>query len=75
MQNNINFIKTLHSKIQYFSREQRVVLFDNLIPYEALDEENGIYLIGKNHDTLKIQVIITPFSQAFTQDSPPLDFK
>lgn len=74
-QNNISFIKTLHTRIQYFSREHRVVSIDNLIPYEALDEVDSAYLFGQKHDTLKIQVIITPFPQSITQDSPPLDFK
>lgn len=74
-QNNIIHIKTLHTRTSYFSRETRVINFDNLIPFEELDTDNSIYLIGKNRDNIRIHVIILPFPQSITQDSPQFEFK
>lgn len=74
-QNNIVHIKTLHTRTSYFSRETRVINFDNLIPYEELDTDNSIYLVGKDRDVIRIHVIILPFPQSITQDSPPFEFK
>lgn len=74
-QSNISYLKTLHTRIQYFSRENRALVIDNLIPYEELDLDKSMYLLGKNRDVLKVLVIITPFPSSITQESPPLDFK
>jgi hypothetical protein len=74
-QSNVNYSKTIHSRIQYFSREHRAVVFDHLIPFEELDIDNSSFLLGKKHDTIKVIIIIIPFHQSSTQDSPPLDFK
>lgn len=75
IQNNIMHIKTLHMRTGYFSKENRVLNFDSLIPYEELDTDNSIYLIGPNRDTLRIHIIILPFPQSITQDAPSFEFK
>lgn len=75
LQKNITHIKTLHTRTSYFSRENRVINIDNLIPYEELDTDNSVYLTGPNKDTLRIHVIILPFPQSITQDSPSFEFK
>lgn len=74
-QGQVDYLKTLHTRIQYFSREHRALVIDNLMPFEEISVDKSSYLIGRNHDTLKIIVVITPFHQSTTHESPPLDFK
>jgi hypothetical protein len=74
-QNNLTHIKKLHTRICYFSRENRVVNIDNLIPYEELDMDNSIYLTGENRDTVRVHVVIMPFHQQLTQESPLFELK
>lgn len=74
-QNNVTHIKTLHTRTSYFSRENRVINIDNLVPYDELSMDRSLYLIGKDHDTVKISVIITPMTQGLAQDQPSFEFK
>jgi len=75
MQNKITHIKTLHTRTSYFSRENRVINIDNLVPFEELATDMSPLMIGENRDTFKIHVIITPMHQNYTQDSPTFEFK
>jgi BTB/POZ domain-containing protein 17 len=74
-QNNVTFFKALHTRTNYFSRENRVVNIDNLVPYDELSTDRSVYLIGKDRDTVRINVIITPMQQGLTQDPPEFEFK
>lgn len=75
IQNNVTHIKTLHSRTAYFSRENRVINIDNLVPYDELSTDRSVYLIGNDHDTVKIHVIICPLQQGIARDSPNFEFK
>jgi BTB/POZ domain-containing protein 17 len=74
-QNNVTHIKTLHTRTNYFSAENRVINFDNIVPYDELSTDRSLYLIGKDHDNVRIHVIITPMTQGLAQDSPSFEFK
>lgn len=74
-QNGVTHIKTLHTRTNYFSQESRVVTFDNLVPYDELSCDRSLYLIGQEHDTFRIHVIILPLQQGLTQEPPSYEFK
>lgn len=74
-QNNFVYFKTLHTRLNYFSRENRVVNIDNLVPYDELSMDRSLYLLGKDHDTVRVHVIITPMNKGLAQDEPSFDFK
>lgn len=74
-QNNVTHIRTLHTRTNYFSRENRVINIDNLVPYDELSNDRSLYLIGKDRDTVRIHVIITPLQQGLAQDPPSFEFK
>lgn len=75
IQKNITHIKTLHTRTGYFSRENRVINIDNLVPYEEFSTDSSLYLIGANRDMVRIHVIITPLSTGLAQDAPAFEFK
>lgn len=75
IQNNVTHTRTLHTRINYFSRENRVINIDNLVNYDELSTDRSLYLIGNNRDTVRINVIIMPLQQGLTQDPPSFDFK
>lgn len=75
IQNSVTHIKSLHTRTNYFSRENRVINIDNLIPYDELSTDRSLFLIGSNRDTVRIHVIITPMQQGLTQDPPNFEFK
>jgi BTB/POZ domain-containing protein 17 len=75
IQNNVNHIKSLHTRTAYFSRENRAINFDNVVPYDELSTDRSVFLIGNNRDTVKIQVIIVPMQQNLVQESPTFEFK
>ena len=74
-QNKVVHFKTLHTRLNYFSLENRVVNIDNLVPFEELSMDRNLYLLGKDHDKVWIHVIITPMTQGLAQDEPNFDLK
>lgn len=74
-QNNVVHYKTLHTRLNYFSKECRVVNFDNLVPYDELSTDRNLYLLGKDCDKVRIHVIITPMAHRLAQDEPSFDLK
>lgn len=78
VQNNINHIRTLHERTQYFSREQRALNIDDMIPFEelALSSINlSPHLVGTNRSNLLLHVIIAPMGPHTCRDAPPFEFK
>lgn len=74
-ENNVTHIKTLHTRTNYFSRENRVINIDNLVPYDELSTDRSLFLIGEKNNTVRIHVIIMPLQQGQTHDSPNFEFK
>jgi hypothetical protein len=74
-QRDITYCKSVHTRIAYFSRQNRVVNIDNLIPFDEIASEDSIYLLRKRRDMIQVRVVILPFPQAITQEAPEYSFK
>lgn len=72
-QNNITHIKTLQTSTECLSKKNQVVILEHLVPYDELSDRS-VYLIGKDRDTARIQVVITPMKMGLTRDSPDFEF-
>uniref|UniRef100_A0A1B0GLD6 BTB domain-containing protein n=2 Tax=Lutzomyia longipalpis TaxID=7200 RepID=A0A1B0GLD6_LUTLO len=78
VQNQITHIRTVHERVHYFSRSNRVLNIDNLLPYEELELcsiKLSPHLTGDDRDTLTIQVIIAPMGPYVCHETPAFDFK
>lgn len=78
VQNKIPHIRTVHVRTHYFSIANRVLNIDNLLPYDELELSSiklSSHLIGKDRNTLSIQVIIAPMGPFSCNEAPELDFK
>lgn len=77
VQNEITHIRTVHERTHYFSKQNRVLNIDNLLPYGELEMSSiklSPHLIGENRDTLNIQVIITPMGPHVCSEAPAFEF-
>lgn len=77
VQNEIEHIRTVHERTHYFSRQNRVLNIDNLLPYGELEMSSiklSPHLTGENRDTLHIKVIITPMGPLVCSEAPSFDF-
>lgn len=76
IQNNIVYCKTVFVRVQYFSQDERVLIINNLLKYEELELSSvnlSPYLIGPNHDTLDLSVIIIPLSDLSCSVAPKFE--
>lgn len=78
VQNNIKHVRTVHVCTSYFSKSNPTLNIDNLIPYDEL-ELSAIklspHLIGKDRNTLSLQVIIVPMGNFTCHETIPFEFK
>lgn len=78
VQNKIQYIRTVHIRTHYFSKVNRVLNMDNLLPYDefALSSVKlSSHLIGNDRNKLSLQVIIAPMGPYICHDTPPFEFK
>ncbi|GAB0089292.1 BTB/POZ domain-containing protein 17 [Sergentomyia squamirostris] len=78
VQNQITHIRTVNERIHYFSRTNRVLNIDHLLPYEELELcsiKLSPHLTGDERNTLTIQVIIAPMGPYVCHETPAFDFK
>jgi len=77
IQSQINYVRTVHIRVQYFSQEENVLIIDNLLPYGELELSSvnlSPYLVGQQRDTLDLSVIIIPLSDMSCSITPKFDF-
>ncbi|CAH0553089.1 unnamed protein product [Brassicogethes aeneus] len=67
MQGGVEHVMEVKEKIFHFTDQDKVMNFDNLIPYEDLNKmattsDNWVspYLVGPNRDQLKLNLVIAP---------------
>ncbi|KAG4080248.1 hypothetical protein HA402_010740 [Bradysia odoriphaga] len=78
VQNKIPHIRTVHVRTHYFSKENRILNMDNLLPYDELALSSiklSSHLIGNERNTLSLQIIIAPMGPYVCNDTPPFEFK
>lgn len=78
VQNKIPHIRTVHVRTHYFSKENRILNMDNLLPYDELALSSiklSSHLIGNERNTLNLQIIIAPMGPYVCNDTPPFEFK
>jgi len=78
VQNKIPHIRTVHVRTHYFSKENRILNMDNLLPYDELALSSiklSSHLIGNERNTLSLQIIIAPMGKYVCHDTPPFEFK
>lgn len=78
VQNKIPHIRTVHVRTHYFSKENRILNMDNLLPYDELALSSiklSSHLIGNDRNTLSLQIIIMPMGPYICNDTPPFEFK
>lgn len=71
-------MRTVHVRTHYFSRVNRVLNMDNLLPYEELELSSirlSSHLIGAERNQLSLQVIIAPMGAHVSHDTPAFEFK
>lgn len=77
IQNKITYVRTVYVRVQYFSKDENVLIIDNLLPYEELELSSvnlSPYLIGSQYDTLDLSVIIIPLSELSCSIAPKFEF-
>lgn len=77
LQSKITYVRTVYIRVQYFSQDENVLIIDNLLPYDELELSSvnlSPYLIGQQHDTLDLSVIIIPLSDLSCSITPKFDF-
>lgn len=75
-QKKITYVRTVYIRVQYFSRDENVLIIDNLLPYEELELSSvnlSPYLIGPQYDTLDLSVIIIPLSELSSSIAPKFE--
>lgn len=78
VQNEIAHVRTVHERTSYFSKQNRVLNIDHLLPYGELEMSSIMlspHLIGDNRNTLRIQVVIIPMSRFVCHEVPLFEFK
>lgn len=77
VQNNIKHVRTVHVSTSYFSKNNPTLNLDNLLPYDELELSTiklSPHLIGKERNTLSLQVVIVPMGMYACTDTVPFDF-
>uniref|UniRef100_A0A182K4M6 BTB domain-containing protein n=1 Tax=Anopheles christyi TaxID=43041 RepID=A0A182K4M6_9DIPT len=75
MMNEQEYVRNCHVRMAYFSYDQRVLNIDNLIPFEELQmgtRKYSQYMVGVEHNTIKIKVVIVPLNRFSNLFAPPL---
>lgn len=64
MQNGIEYVHEVVVRQAIFSLSQKIINFDNLVPFEMLNPTNtkSPYFVGPENNTVKIKIIVTPNS-------------
>lgn len=78
VQNNIKHVRTVHVCTSYFSKSSPTLNIDNLLPYDELELSTiklSPHLIGKERNTLSLQIIIAPMGTYACNDTVPFEFK
>lgn len=78
VQNQIPHVRTVHMRTHYFSRVNRVLNMDNLLPYDELALSSiklSSHLIGAARNQINLQVVIAPMGPYVCDETPPFEFK
>lgn len=78
VQNHIQHVRTVHVRTHYFSRINRVLNMDNLLPYDELELSSiklSSHLVGEKRNQLQLQVIIAPMGVHVSHETPAFEFK
>nr|CAD7266037.1 unnamed protein product [Timema shepardi] len=84
VQANVEHIMKVVERNHRFSRDDMVLNFDDLIPFDELNkplvemlgsEQTSPYLSGRNRDILKIHIVVAPLTDICSMTFPHFSFK
>nr|CAD7444978.1 unnamed protein product [Timema bartmani] len=84
VQANVEHIMKVVERNHRFSRDDMVLNFDDLIPFDELNkplvemlgsEQTSPYLTGRNRDILKIHIVVAPLTDICSMTFPQFSFK